>query len=85
MSTSLPQKRPARQPKLFTTPQDGKPPVVRPMPLTTRGRVEYTVRCPGCDGFHRHVHVGRAAGPCGAVYVIRSRSVEKRAAMGGAA
>lgn len=70
--------------KLFATPLGTALPVVRPLPLTTRGRVEFTVKCPACAGFHRHVHAGRATAPCGAVYVIRSRTAEKRAAAGGA-
>lgn len=70
--------------KLFATPLDTSLTVVRPLPLTTRGRLEFTVKCPACAGVHRHVHTGRASAPCGAVYVIRSCSGEKRAAAEGA-
>jgi hypothetical protein len=48
------------------------PPIARPVVVITRGRIE-TVRCPGCDRWHRHVGFGRRRGPCGAVYRVMPR------------
>lgn len=48
-------------------------PVVRPIALATRGRVEFTGRCPKCDGWHRHIHLGKVTGPCGARYRLEPR------------
>ncbi|WP_419994762.1 hypothetical protein [Streptomyces boninensis] len=62
-----------------TQPMDGVP-VVRPIALATRGRVEFTGRCP-CGAWHRHVHLGLVTGPCGTQYELRPR----KAAVGRAA
>lgn len=48
-------------------------PIVRPIALATRGRVEFTGHCPGCDAWHRHVHLGKVAGPCGTRYNLQPR------------
>jgi hypothetical protein len=50
-------------------------PIVRPIALATRGRVEFTGRCPGCDAWHRHIHLGKVTGPCGASYDLRPRGM----------
>lgn len=55
-------------------------PVVRPIALATRGRVEFTGRCPGCDGWHRHVHLGKVSGPCGARYNLQPKRGRMRRA-----
>lgn len=52
---------------------DGRLPVVRPIALATRGRVEFTGRCPRCDGWHRHIHLGKVTGPCGARYNLQPK------------
>lgn len=53
-------------------PGSGKPPIVRPIALATRGRVEFTGKCP-CGSWHRHVHLGLVTGPCGSVYDLQPR------------
>lgn len=55
-------------------------PLARPVLIVTRGRIEYAVRCPGCDGWHRHVHLGSAIAPCGQRYDVRPRSGATRKA-----
>lgn len=60
----------AHQGALF--PGADEPPVVRPLALTTRGRVEFTGKCP-CGSWHRHVHLGVVTGPCGTVYQLQTR------------
>ena len=73
-----------QQPGLFpvdTGMYDPELPVVRPIALRTRGRVEFTGRCPKCDGWHRHIHLGKAVGPCGAKYnLVPKRGRARRAA-----
>lgn len=46
-------------------------PVVRPIVLTTRGRIEFTGRCPKCEGWHRHIHLGVVRAPCGSQYNLQ--------------
>lgn len=48
-------------------------PVVRPIALATRGRVEFTGRCPKCDAWHRHIHLGKVTGPCGGRYRLQPK------------
>lgn len=55
-------------------------PVVRPIAIATRGRVEFTGRCPRCDGWHRHIHLGKVTGPCGARYRLESKRGRARRA-----
>lgn len=45
----------------------------RPLVLITRGRVEYTAKCPGCANWHRHRHLGDVKGPCGTEYELQPR------------
>lgn len=45
----------------------------RPLVLITRGRVEYTAKCPGCGNWHRHTHLGDVQGPCGTEYELQPR------------
>jgi hypothetical protein len=59
---------------------DDSLPVVRPLALATRGRLEFTGRCPGCDEWHRHVHLGTVTGPCGTRYNLQPRGRQGRAA-----
>jgi hypothetical protein len=47
-------------------------PVVRPIPLTTRGRTEFTAKCP-CGSWHRHITLGVVHGPCGTAYRLQTR------------
>lgn len=54
-------------------PGSGEPPIVRPLALVTRGRVEFMGRCPGCDRHHRHVHLGLVTAPCGARYRLQTK------------
>jgi hypothetical protein len=54
-------------------------PVVRPIALATRGRVEFTGRCPRCDGWHRHIHLGKVTGPCGARYRLEPKRTRRAA------
>jgi hypothetical protein len=44
----------------------------RPLVLITRGRVEYTAKCPGCGNWHRHRKLGNVQGPCGTTYELQS-------------
>ncbi|MDX3708792.1 hypothetical protein PV733_07360 [Streptomyces europaeiscabiei] len=49
-------------------------PIARPLPLATRGRTEYGVRCPKCGQMHRHVHLGLVdRAPCGARYYVQPK------------
>lgn len=48
----------------------------RPLVLITRGRVEFTAKCPGCDSWHRHRHLGDVTGPCGTTYELQPRRAE---------
>lgn len=59
---------------------DDRLPVVRPIALATRGRVEFTGRCPRCDGWHRHIHLGKVTGPCGARYRLEPKRRRTRRA-----
>lgn len=45
----------------------------RPLVLVTRGRVEYTAKCPGCDSWHRHRNLGDVKGPCGTQYELQPK------------
>lgn len=45
----------------------------RPLVLVTRGRVEYTAKCPGCTNWHRHRRLGAVKGPCGTAYELQPR------------
>jgi hypothetical protein len=45
----------------------------RPLVLITRGRIEYTAKCPGCANWHRHRHLGDVKGPCGTAYELQPR------------
>lgn len=45
----------------------------RPLVLITRGRIEYTAKCPGCANWHRHRHLGDVKGPCGTRYELQPR------------
>lgn len=71
----------AQQQGLFpaSSTTDGLP-IVRPIALATRGRVEFTGRCPGCDAWHRHVHLGNATGPCGTRYNLQPKRGRTRRA-----
>lgn len=55
-------------------------PVVRPIAIATRGRVEFTGRCPKCDGWHRHIHLGKVTGPCGGRYNLQPKRGRTRRA-----
>jgi hypothetical protein len=55
-------------------------PVVRPIALVTRGRVEFTGRCPKCDSWHRHVHLGAVSAPCGGRYRLEPKRGRARRA-----
>lgn len=55
-------------------------PVVRPVVLITRGRVEFSGRCPGCDGWHRHIALGKVTAPCGARYDLQPKRGRTRRA-----
>lgn len=50
----------------------------RPLVLITRGQVEYTAKCPGCDNWHRHRHLGDVQGPCGTEYELQPRRARRR-------
>ena len=50
----------------------------RPLVLITRGRVEYTAKCPGCDNWHRHRKLGDVQGPCGTFYELQPRRGRSR-------
>lgn len=45
----------------------------RPLVLVTRGRVEFTAKCPGCTNWHRHRKLGEVRGPCGTTYTLQPR------------
>ncbi|WP_331448023.1 hypothetical protein [Streptomyces xanthochromogenes] len=51
----------------------------RPLVLITRGRVEFTAKCPGCSNWHRHRKLGDVEGPCGTQYELQPRA-KRRAA-----
>lgn len=51
----------------------------RPLVLITRGRIEYTAKCPGCGNWHRHRKLGDVEGPCGTVYELQPKA-KRRAA-----
>lgn len=63
----------AQQGALF--PGSDEPPIVRPIALATRGRVEFTGKCP-CGSWHRHVHLGLVTGPCGTEYQLITRAMQ---------
>ncbi|MDW8805622.1 hypothetical protein P1P68_12720 [Streptomyces scabiei] len=71
----------AQQQGLFpaATADDGVP-VVRPIALATRGRIEFAGRCPKCGQMHRHVHLGKTTAPCGARYNLQPRRRRMRKA-----
>lgn len=50
----------------------------RPLVLITRGRVEFTAKCPGCDNWHRHRKLGDVRGPCGTTYELQPRRGRRR-------
>jgi hypothetical protein len=50
----------------------------RPLVLITRGRVEFTAKCPGCDNWHRHRKLGDVQGPCGTFYELQPRRGRSR-------
>lgn len=50
----------------------------RPLVLITRGRIEYTAKCPGCDQWHRHRHLGDVRGPCGTEYELQPKRGRSR-------
>lgn len=68
---SLPQAAVDAQQGLF--PVDPRPLTARPLVLITRGRVEYTAKCPGCASWHRHRHLGDVKGPCGTEYELQAK------------
>lgn len=56
-------------------------PVVRPIVLATRGRIEFAGRCPKCGQMHRHVSLGKTIAPCGCRYILQPhRGRTRRAA-----
>lgn len=59
-------------------PASDEPPIVRPIALATRGRVEFTGKCP-CGNWHRHVHLGLVTGPCGTEYRLMTRAMQEAA------
>ncbi|MGW3273968.1 hypothetical protein ACWDFH_21215 [Streptomyces kronopolitis] len=61
-------------------PVDSQPPIARPLVLVTRGRVEFLGRCPNCQNMHRHTHLGKVTGPCGAEYELQPKAKLKGAA-----
>jgi hypothetical protein len=71
----------AQQPGLFpaSSAHDGLP-VVRPIAIVTRGRIEFTGRCPKCDGWHRHIHLGKVTAPCGGRYNLQPKRARTRRA-----
>ncbi|WP_432020971.1 hypothetical protein [Streptomyces sp. 1222.5] len=65
----------AHQQGLFpASPAEEHLPVVRPVVLVTRGRVEFMGRCWKCDGWHRHIHLGKVTAPCGGRYRLERKS-----------
>ncbi|WP_327654775.1 hypothetical protein [Streptomyces sp. NBC_00483] len=59
---------------------DPQTPIARPLVLVTRGRVEFLGRCPNCQNMHRHTHLGKVTGPCGARYELQPKAKLKGAA-----
>lgn len=57
--------------QLIEVPRD--PLSARPLVLVTRGRIEYTAKCPGCCNWHRHRKLGDVVGPCGTRYELQPR------------
>lgn len=55
------------------------PLTARPLVLITRGRIEYTAKCPGCGQWHRHRKLGDVEGPCGTTYELQPKA-KRRAA-----
>jgi hypothetical protein len=49
-------------------------PIARPLVLVTRGRIEFLGRCPNCQNMHRHTHLGKVTGPCGAKYELQPKA-----------
>ncbi|MEU9068319.1 hypothetical protein AB0D60_15685 [Streptomyces sp. NPDC048306] len=60
-------------------PGEPGPLVARPLVLITRGRTEFLGRCPRCQSMHRHTHLGKVTGPCGAEYELQPKA-KRRAA-----
>lgn len=56
-----------------TAPTVPRLPVARPVLVVTSGRIEFAVRCPACQGWHRHVSLGEKTAPCGALYLLEPR------------
>lgn len=70
-AVSMPQSSDNAQQGAFF-PGSNEPPIVRPIALATRGRVEFTGKCP-CGSWHRHVHLGLVTAPCGTEYNLQPR------------
>lgn len=79
--TARPAQAPGLQEQLFPTEADmsakARRPIVRPVLVVTRGRLESAVRCPNCGNWHRHAGLGVKRAPCGSKYDVRTRSAGK--------
>jgi hypothetical protein len=64
----------AAAPMLPHAPDNTQPLTARPLVLITRGRIEYTAKCPGCASWHRHRHLGDVRGPCGTEYELQRKA-----------
>jgi len=56
----------------YSNPSD-LPAVVRATNLVTAGHLQLVVKCPNCDGLHRHLGPGVRRSPCGVQYVVKAR------------
>lgn len=70
----------AAAPSLAHATDNAQPLTARPLVLITRGRVEYTAKCPGCSNWHRHRKLGDVQGPCGTGYELQPRRGRRGAA-----